>query len=105
MVATAAVGTRIERGLRALLAEVAELPAVAAAWNAWSELERVDFSLEWDHLMADTLTELDEGARGPLMTPEQHARYDQLRHALEHALPLIDRLGLYRPTLALDRQQ
>jgi hypothetical protein len=102
MATAANVTHRIERSLSALLAEIEDLPNVSAEWHAWPDGERASFSLSWDHLMADYLTELDEYARAGAMTPEQERRYRDLLCKLKEALPLIQRLNLYPPPVSLD---
>lgn len=102
MVATTNVGIRIERSLRALLGEVEELPETARGWASLADLDRASFSLEWDHLMADYLTELDDSFRAGSMTSDQQARFHNLLERLKAALPIVDRLGLYHPPISLD---
>ncbi|MGH2355515.1 MAG: hypothetical protein ACRDI2_19155 [Chloroflexota bacterium] len=102
MVATTAVTARVERSLRAVRGELEDLPKVAEQWTSWTDLDRVDFSLEWDHLMADYLTELDEVYRGGQMTADQQACYRALVRQLKDAQPLVERLQLYPPPVSLD---
>lgn len=102
MAQTANVRLRVELKLRALLGSLDDLAEVAATWDSLSELDQVDFSLQWDHLMADYLTELDEYYWGGEMTPEQQEHYRELLCKLKEALPLIERLNLYRPPVLLE---
>ncbi|MBI4492881.1 MAG: hypothetical protein HY690_08830 [Chloroflexi bacterium] len=96
------VSSRIERSLIATLAEVEDLPALATEWDTLAEGVRASLSLEWDHLMADYLTELDEYFRAGQMTSDQPTRYRALLCKLKAALPIIEQLNLYRPPVALD---
>lgn len=81
---------------------LADLPEVAAQWDSLSDAERVSWSLDWDHTMADQLGELAAMyGRGSLS--EEHAvAYRQLLQQLKRALPTIRRLNLYRPPVPLD---
>ena len=67
-----------------------------------AELERVDFSPQWDHLMADYLTELDDYYWDDKMTPEEKERYRTLLCTLKDRMPIIERLNLYRPPVLLE---
>ena len=102
MATTTEISGRIERRLRALLAEVEDLPNVSAEWDQWSEGNQVSYSLDWDHLMADYLTELDGYYRAGDMTPDQQARYYELLRKLEANLPIIRCLNLFPPPIPLD---
>jgi hypothetical protein len=64
--------------------------------------ERASVSLDWDHMMADYLTEVDEYWRAGQLTDAQAARYADLRRKLREALPLIEKLNFYRPPVPLD---
>ncbi len=102
MAATTEISGRIERNLGALLAEVEDLPNVSAEWDQWTEGNRVSYSLDWDHLMADYLTELDGYYRAGDLTPDQQARYFELLLKLKARLPMIHHLNLYPPPVPLD---
>ncbi|MBA2447187.1 MAG: hypothetical protein H0V51_04080 [Chloroflexi bacterium] len=92
MVATSNVALRIEQGLGALIAEVNDLPNLAKEWEELPDWNRASISLDWDHLLADYLTELERVYRGGAMTPDQQARYRELRCKIRAALPLFERL-------------
>lgn len=94
---------RIELRLNALLASVADLPDIAEEWCALGDAERTSLSLDWDHLMADYLTELDIDYEDGKMAGGQQTRYRQLLRKLKEIMPIIQRLDWYRPTIALDR--
>jgi hypothetical protein len=97
MAATAEFTRRIERQLDALLAEVRDLPALAEDWNDLNEGARVSQSLDWDHLMADYLAELDDHWHLGAMNAMQAQRFHELLLEIERALPIIDRLHFSRP--------
>lgn len=94
MATTTEVAERINRSLYALIAEVDWLPHAEAEWASFSDLDRASFSLDWDHLLADYLTELDECYRSGAMSEEQRASYRSLLCKFEDALPLFERLNL-----------
>ena len=100
MATTTNVNERIESGLHAILAETRDLPDLLAAWDALPDWNQASVKIDWDHLMIDYLTELDEFACAGQMTPEQQTRYAEVRGALHDALPIIERLGLERPPVA-----
>ncbi len=102
MAATTDVERRIDRALCVLLGELEDQPDIAERWETWTELERVDYSLMWDHLMASYLLELDELYWSGEMTAEQQAGYSRLLSALKQAYPIIERLNLYRPPVVLE---
>ncbi len=102
MATTTGITGRIDRSLHAILAEVQDLPSRADKWDSLPEWERASISLEWDHLMADYLTELDEAYRTGRMAPPQERRYRNLLRQLEAVLPIIERLNFYRPPVSLD---
>lgn len=102
MVATPAVTARIDRGLRSLLAEVEDLPSLAVEWEQLPESERASVALDWDHLLASYLNELDHAYRTGEMTADQQARYRALLGRLRDAKPLLERLDFFRPLVSLD---
>ena len=102
MATTTQVAGRVERSLHALIAEIDWLPNTAAEWDGMSEGEQVSISLDWDHLIADYLTELDAFYHAGKMSMEQRERYHILLQKLRDAQPLFERLNLYRPTVSLD---
>jgi hypothetical protein len=102
MVATAAIRARIDARLRAVAGELSELAEIAADWDTLADLDRVEFSLEWDHLMADYLTMLDEWYWAGRMSVRQQACYRDLLQDLRKVMPMIEQLGLYRPSVLLE---
>lgn len=104
MVTRTEINSRIESGLHALIAEVDWLPNTADEWETLPNPEQVSIALDWDHLIATYLTELDESYYADEMTVEQRERYHLLLHKLKDAQPLFEQLNLYRPTIPLDIQ-
>jgi hypothetical protein len=93
MAAPTTVAARIDRYLSALLAEVADLPNVVAEWDSMPPATRASVALDWDHLLADYLAELDSHYRAGVMLPAQSARYADLRRQPRATLPLLEQLG------------
>ena len=100
--ATSRLWNRIERGLSLVSSDVQALPEYVEQWGSLEEGPRVTLSLEWDHSMADYLTELDEYYRAGQMAAEQATRYRDLLARLKEALPLVDQLSFWRPLVCLD---
>jgi hypothetical protein len=96
------IAQRIERSLYALIAEVDWLPNTASEWDTLSDTEQVSIALDWDHLIASYLTELDRFYQAGRMTADQRERYHLLLTKLREAQPIFERLNLYRPTVSLD---
>jgi len=71
-------------------------------WETLAGWNRASISLDWDHLMADYLAELDEYAHHGQMSLDQQVRYQALLRALQAVLPIIERLNFYRPPVALE---
>lgn len=102
MAASTRVTEQIETFLDIVLAETRELPIIEAEWDTLPDGNRASFGLEWAHWMADYLTLLHEHRCAGDMTPDQQDRYRTLLRELAAALPIIERLNLYRPPVPLD---
>ena len=102
MAAPTIVVSHLERTLYALSAELRDLPEVAAEWETLSDGQRVTIALDWDHLMATYLPEVEHAYRAGDMTDEQRDQYQLLRQQLRDALPLFAQLDLFRPTVPLE---
>src|SRR5688572_15821641 len=74
-----------------LSSEWAGLPDLAAEWDEWDELSKLDFVIEWG-VPADRLHQLHQWAEQDLLTPEQRARYDQLMALVAKYQPILDEL-------------
>lgn len=68
---------RIDHVLYYLAAEWSGIPHVAAEWDAWDEVERLDFVLEWP-IQEEKLSSLQGWADQGLLNDEQRQRYDAL---------------------------
>lgn len=92
-----------EADLDLLFAHVEALRELAAEPAKARDSARVyDFSIRWGALLAGRLERLAHyHSRGEL-GPGDQTRYDVLRAELRDVLPLAERLGLARPTVALD---
>ena len=101
MATTAAVTRRLDRDIGSLRSFIDDLPGLADEWERLDEAPRVSLSLEWDHLMADYLTELDEYFRCGEMASGQRVEYKSLLGKLRELLPIIRRLNLYYPPVSL----
>jgi hypothetical protein len=97
MAAASAVTMRIDRSLQSLLAEVEDLPNLAAEWDLLPDGARASIALDWDHLMASIMAELSQAYQSDAMSWEQQERYLLLISNVWEAMPIIDRLGFYHP--------
>jgi len=79
-----------------------DLPEVARDWPQMSDAERASWSLDWDQVIGGDVRLLERQRRSDQMTPDQQARYRDLLCKLKEALPIIERLGLYRPPVQLE---
>jgi hypothetical protein len=61
-----------------------------------------DFSIRWGVLMSGRLKRLEYYYRTGDFTEDQERRYRELRRDLKEATPLIERLGIGRPTVPLE---
>jgi hypothetical protein len=93
---------RVDTGLESLRLMVGDLPEVAEEWNQLDDGERAHWSLDWDQLMGSHLRLLEAHFRAGQMTAAQQERYRAVLSKLKAALPLIERLDLYRPTVPLE---
>ncbi len=96
MATHAEVTSRIEATLRAVTAEVDDLPLRAQEWHDETDDNRMAFALEWKELM-DRLSLVDEAAFIGMMAPPQRTFYQEVRRKLEAARPLTERLSLRQP--------
>ncbi len=61
-----------------------------------------DFNVRWGTLMAGRLRRVEHYHRAGELAEEQERRYRELRRELKEAMPLIERLGITRPTVPLE---
>lgn len=101
MVAPVVVAHRIEIAMKSVGLMLCDLPEIAEEWPQLRSGEQASLSLDWDHLIASYLSELDEHYRSGNMTTEEQARYGSLLQKLNDAIPIIERLDFMRPTVSL----
>ncbi len=82
---------RIEHYLDYLLREWRSIPEIAAEWDEWEELERLDFVLEWP-IREDRMHQLRNWSAQGLLTPSQCARYDEVLKLEVHHRPALEQL-------------
>ncbi|HEX5506162.1 MAG TPA: hypothetical protein VFW96_26320 [Thermomicrobiales bacterium] len=83
---------RIEHALAYLRREWQSIPELAAEWDdEWDEHSRFVFALDWP-ICEDSLHQLREWAKQDLLTPEQHAQYDELLDLVARNRPTLGRL-------------
>jgi hypothetical protein len=102
MATPTSIDPRIDTGLESLRLMLGDLPEVAEEWNQLDDGERAHWSLDWDQLMGSHLRLLEERFRAGQMTAAQQQRYRAVLSELKGALPLIERLDLYRPPVPLE---
>jgi hypothetical protein len=102
MVARAPTVERIEIGLFAIECALDDMPEIEDEWDILPVGERVSWSQDWDQLMGTHLKTLDQHHKSGAMTDRQRRRYATLLDRLRDALPLIERLNLYRPPVVLE---
>lgn len=85
----------LDRSVRGVFADAEE-------WDEFSEIEQIDYSLEWDNDMSG-VESLEKAYRNNELTDEQAARYEDLRANLKRTLPVLERLQLSKPSVSLDR--
>ena len=78
-----------------------DLPEVANEWEQISEGERAAWSIDWSNEMSSLAQVADFASKG-LLTAEQQVSYREVLHRLVDLLPLVQRLGLYRPPIPLE---
>jgi len=82
---------RINRLLDLSIARWDSLPEVEAEIDGWDLLEQIDFVEEWT-LEEERLKRLEGFAAAGLLTPDQDARYEQLKRLVTQNRPIIARL-------------
>jgi hypothetical protein len=102
VVAPTAISQRVESRLEWLRRTLGDLPEIAAEWAELGDGERVGWSTDWAQIMASDLPELERYRRAGQLTPEQATRYRGLLRQLAAALPTVEQLGLYPPTVPLE---
>ena len=67
------------------------LPEVEAEIDGWDQIDQIVFIEEWP-IEEDRLTTLAQCASQGTLTPDQMARYDELKRVVERNRPIIRRL-------------
>ncbi|MBI4496842.1 MAG: hypothetical protein HY689_02945 [Chloroflexi bacterium] len=91
---------RADISLDALRRFVNDLPGLDEEWEGLGEYNQAVLMMEWAQSV-DSLIELDDYARAGQLIPGQAARLAALKHDVRGLLPLITKLGWYRPPVAL----
>lgn len=97
MVATTELKRRLDLHLRAAEAALTDLDELAPCWADLSEFDRADFSLEWDHAIADKYAELCEAFDQGQLTADQRTRLRVAARRLTAMRSVSDALGLMPP--------
>lgn len=93
----------IDRDLDMIFAETEALRELASDPDKAQDGARVyDLSIRWGTLMSGRLKRLEYYYRTGDLTEDQERRYRRLRDELKDAIPLIERLGIGRPTVPLE---
>lgn len=93
----------IDVDLSMIFVETSALRELASDPDKAEDGARVyDFSIRWGVLMSGRLKRLEHYHRTGELTEEGERRYRELRRELEEAIPLIERLGIARPTVPLE---
>jgi hypothetical protein len=87
---------RVELGLSAVEAILADLPAVVDSWREMTEDERLVWRMEWGNEMA-RLRHLAAGARARRLSPSQAERCRSLTERIGAMRESIELLGLHIP--------
>lgn len=98
---SAEIALRADISLDALRRFLDGLKGVDDEWDSLDEYNQATLTTEWSHLIGDYLAELDKYARAGQLTPGQAARLAALKHDVRSLLPLITKLGWYRPPVSL----
>jgi hypothetical protein len=98
MATTTEIQQRVELDLRLIELTLADLPGIADEWGQIGEGERVSWSMDWSNEMSG-LEHLARLATEGVLTDDQLARYREIVRTLAQALPIVERLDLYRPSI------
>ncbi len=93
----------IDADLSMVSAEVGALRELASDPKGAEDGARIyDFNVRWGTLMSGRLLRVEHYHRAGELTEEQERRYRELRRELGEAMPLIERLGITRPSVPLE---
>jgi hypothetical protein len=82
---------RIDRSLAYLIGEWTDVPEVAAEWESWDELDRLDFVIEWP-LREIRLDQLEAWDTEGHLTAAQREQFTKLRQLIQRHRPTLERL-------------
>jgi hypothetical protein len=86
-----------------ILAQVEALRQLASDRDKAQDKARVyDFSIRWGALLSGRLERLEIFYRRDELTPDEQARYAELKSQLREVLPLAEQLKIGHPTVPLD---
>lgn len=102
MATPAEITERIDGDIEAIEDMVAELNDVARDWAELPESVLVAWCLDWDQAMGTILPSLAQASAESNMSSAQRARYQAVLVQLRRAMPIVERLDLYRPPVPID---
>jgi hypothetical protein len=91
----------ILKRIRTVELELDDLNDLVAEWDGMSRDEQLNKALDWEWLMYDCVTVIEEQRRKGNITTQLDERYRTLRVRLESAKPVISLLGLLEPEAAI----
>jgi hypothetical protein len=81
----------IDKSLDYLMSNWEAVPEIAAEWDDWDELERLDFVVEWP-LREMRLRELQRWRDAGLLSPSQLDRFEQVEALINRNSRTLERL-------------
>jgi hypothetical protein len=81
----------IDKSLDYLLSNWEAIPNVAAEWDDWDELDRLDFVVEWP-LREDRWHQLQRWREAGSLSTHQLKRFVELQCLIERNRPTLERL-------------
>lgn len=91
------IRSRAARDLDAISAGIEDLLNYAEEPDVFPKHELSYLALDWDHLMADYLAELEDYYQAGELGDQQTRRYERLKTDLKEILPFIEQLDLRWP--------
>lgn len=86
--------------LWSIATEAGYLPKLEARWQEEDKRGRIVYKKEWHNLMGG-LENLEDKHHEGKMTPEQEARYRELKRTLKEVIPIVKRLGFTLPSVPI----
>lgn len=100
MATTTEAQQRAALNLKTISSMLDDLPEMVAEWEEVGEGERVAWTIDWSNEMAG-FERLQRDASEGALTPGQLVQYRELLARLQQAIPVLDQLDLYRPSVLL----